>query len=477
MKVYKDKKLKVSLFLLPTCVILVTLCVILSIFNIVIHKYISAVTSKEMDNELKEFDIAYSSYNKKYEYLDENGNEEFIIPINYIIIDDEYNLVFPNEPWESIREKNRTKAISSFLKDNSIVYKEGIINKVKIEGNTYYIKSKIYKGKYDGVFVSKDSEEKDYNYIVLLYANITPVQKFLDLLNKILILLMGLSGFMSILIIFHMAKKIDTSFHKLKSYIIKVGERGNLSELDNLVYTEFNDVAKTVQEMSKMISQVEESQKQFFQNASHELRTPLMSIQGYAEGIKSDVIKNKKRAAEIIIKESEKMSSLVNEILFLSKLEVYERNVNKELIDIKELIYDCSWNIKSIADKKMISIEHLLLKEKTFVYGDEGNLERAFLNILSNAVRYAKKKIKIICEKDGGDILIKIIDDGDGISKEDLPHVFERFYKGKGGNFGIGLSITNEIISQHNGEISVYSDLGNTEFNIRIPIHVKDFLE
>ncbi|EDT70528.1 putative periplasmic sensor signal transduction histidine kinase [Clostridium perfringens D str. JGS1721] len=356
MKVYKDKKLKVSLFLLPTCVILVTLCVILSIFNIVIHKYISAVTSKEMDNELKEFDIAYSSYNKKYEYLDENGNEEFIIPINYIIIDDEYNLVFPNEPWESIREKNRTKAISNFLKDNSIVYKEGIINKVKIEGNTYYIKSKIYKGKYDGVFVSKDSEEKDFNYIVLLYANITPIQKFLDLLNKILILLMGLSGFMSILIIFHMAKKIDTSFHKLKSYIIKVGERGNLSELDNLVYTEFNDVAKTVQEMSKMISQVEESQKQFFQNASHELRTPLMSIQGYAEGIKSDVIKNKKRAAEIIIKESEKMSSLVNEILFLSKLEVYEGNVNKELIDIKELIYDCSWNIKSIADNRKYRI-------------------------------------------------------------------------------------------------------------------------
>ena len=97
-------------------------------------------------------------------------------------------------------------------------------------------------------------------------------------------------------------------------------------------------------------------------------------------------------------------------------------------------------------------------------------MERAVLNILSNALRYAKAAIDITCRRDAAGVVISVKDDGSGIAPEDLPHIFERFYKGNGGNFGIGLSITQEVIQRHHGIISVNSRPGQTIFRILLPL-------
>ncbi|SHI19909.1 sensor histidine kinase [Sporanaerobacter acetigenes] len=468
----KVKKLKLSLFLIPSSVILIAFCLILATFNILIHQHIEKLTAKEINREFEFYDIYYYGSN----YLNNHQNDgndkndaEFFITVYYAILDENYNALIPNDQLYSELEQERIQVIAKYFRENRNIISKDQAIMLKHDCNTFYIKPKVYHGKSDGYCVLKDTSHEAKDFTVIVYANITPMQNFVDLIHKILGLLMILSGIVSIFVILRMTKKIDNSFNKLKKYIIDVGERKVLEELDVLDYREFNDVAKTVQKMSKMIDQAEESQKQFFQNASHELRTPLTSIQGYAEAIESGVIKDNKKSASIIINESKKMSSLVDEILFLSRMDMDHRKMNQEIIELKELIYDCSWRIKGNADKRNLNIEHVFLEDNAYIFGDEQRLERAFLNVISNAIRYAKTTIKIICEGKEKNIVISIIDDGNGISNKDLPHIFERFYKGEDGNFGIGLSITREIINEHGGNIDVISQKGNTKFVISIP--------
>ncbi len=221
--------------------------------------------------------------------------------------------------------------------------------------------------------------------------------------------------------------------------------------------------------MAKEIERAEESQKQFFQNASHELKTPLASIQGYAEAIRSGVSRDVDKAMDIIVGASKKMSSLVDEILLLSKMDSRMDVMETEILDLKELLYIVSWYLKERMEQKKIALYHHFPKERILVYGDERKLERAFSNVLSNAVRYAKTEIGIACELRENAVCVCIRDDGAGIDAKDMAHIFERFYKGRGGNFGIGLALTKEIIDRHKGHIRVQSEPGCTEFWVELP--------
>lgn len=461
----KNVKLKSALLLIPSLVLLTAFVIIYATFNIVIHWYIESSTAEAIEEQFLYFDEFYENHFKDVDY--NNEELEFIIPAYYIILDEKAQILYPEEPWFSDVEKERSIAMSNLFRRNPSMANEYSFT-IDVAGNTYYVRPKTYLGEYQDYYIVKSFSRPAKTYTVLVFTNITPIQNFLNLLSRILVVLMLGSGLLSILAFFGMAKKMDTSFAKLKDYIIRVGRRESLPDLYDLPYEEFNDVAQTVQKMSAMIERAEESQKYFFQNASHELRTPLMSIQGYAEGIHTGVI-NEKKASDIIIKESEKMSSLVDEILFLSKMDTDDLQMQYEEINLKELLYDCSWRIKAAADKNNISISHHFDQNLSPIQGDEKLLERAFVNILANAARYAKSCIEIYCHQKKEFIEIQIQDDGKGIKEEDLPHIFERFYKGDDGNTGIGLSITKDIVQKHHAQIFVQSNHGAV-FTILFPV-------
>ncbi len=206
--------------------------------------------------------------------------------------------------------------------------------------------------------------------------------------------------------------------------------------------------------------------KFFFQNASHDLKTPIMNMQGYAEGISTDVIKDHKRAAEVILNESERMGHLVEEILYLSRLDCGQVNINNEKIDISELIYFCLGRIELEASQKSIDIQ-VNMEKIPEIKGDEVWLEKAISNILLNALRYARSKITVTCTVEKKYIKIVIGDDGAGINEKDMSHVFERFYKGKEGNTGIGLAIAKEAVKLHKGSITVRNNNG-AQFEIKL---------
>ena len=212
-----------------------------------------------------------------------------------------------------------------------------------------------------------------------------------------------------------------------------------------------------------------ERQQTFFQNASHELKTPLMAIQGYAEGIQAGVM-DTGSAAEVILKESDRMTELVDELLDISKIDMGRQPLTLSEMDVRELLYDSIRAVEPAAAGGGITITPDFPETPVMVSCDDTRLRRAVTNILSNGVRYARSQLRLTCRTDKRNATIRIQDDGDGIAAEDLPHIFDRFYMGKNGKSGIGLALTKEIIHLHKGTIRAYNGDSGAVFEISIPV-------
>ena len=216
------------------------------------------------------------------------------------------------------------------------------------------------------------------------------------------------------------------------------------------------------------VERAHESQKWFFQNVSHELKTPMMAVQGCAEGIHTGVL-DPVGASGIILEETEQMSELVEELLALSLLESGQANAEFHLTDVRELLYDCLRSTEQLAEQKNLHISLRFDETPVLVSCDEVQLRRAFTNIITNALRYAKDEIQIECKADRGKAVVRIRDDGEGIEPKLLPHIFDRFFSTRKGGAGIGLSLATEMVTLHKGTISASND-GGAVFEISLPL-------
>ncbi|MBQ6039842.1 MAG: HAMP domain-containing histidine kinase [Oscillospiraceae bacterium] len=199
--------------------------------------------------------------------------------------------------------------------------------------------------------------------------------------------------------------------------------------------------------IGRKLEQNQLAQKQFFENTSHELKTPLTSIHGYAEGIEKGVITDYPRTGRIIAAQTEKMSQLVEEILCMAKLESGTVTLDREPVDLPDFLQDCLMPYEGTVLSRGLNVT-LDLHPMT-VSADPGKLEHAVSNLLTNALKYAQTYIRISC----GDGFIRISNDCTALSDDTLSHLFERFYTGREGNTGIGLSISRELIALHGWHI------------------------
>ncbi|MCG8639438.1 MAG: HAMP domain-containing histidine kinase, partial [Desulfobacterales bacterium] len=202
----------------------------------------------------------------------------------------------------------------------------------------------------------------------------------------------------------------------------------------------------------KQLDDSDKKMKQFFQNVSHELKTPIMSIQGYAEGIEQGLIHDTEKAARVILSESDRMTGMVNEILELSKLESGTIKADFTQTDVSQVLYECLERLEPLAKKKGIFFD-IDVENLAIVFCDSDLIEKVFLNILTNALRYANETIEISLHTVKDMVIVSIADDGNGLSEEDPKHIFERFYRGKKGCSGVGLSLAKEIMEFHKGKI------------------------
>ena len=310
-------------------------------------------------------------------------------------------------------------------------------------------------------------------YTVLLFSDVTSIVNFKDTINQILLIALTSSGIIILIMAITMSLKFNNSIKKLSKYAKDIGHKKFTTTPPKLKYQEFNYLAGDMNTMSKMLNVAEENQNSFFQNASHELRTPLMAIQCYTEGILSDIF-TPHEAAIIIKNETEKMTELVSGILYLSRLDNNENSsLNLTKINTNDLLKNCCEQVKIISKKYNKNINFIPMKNDIQINIDIKLIERAIINILSNAIRYAQKNITITNNLENGKILINIKNDGPPIKEKDLPHIFDRFYKGSNGNTGIGLAITQDIIKKLNGNIITNNSTDSVIFTIVLPGPIK----
>lgn len=281
-----------------------------------------------------------------------------------------------------------------------------------------------------------------------LTAWLKPAVRWIFLLSSILVCL-------CLFLIWYLVKGITTPLEQLCLWAKQIGQ-GNFTEL-NVSYHlyELEDLRLEMNQMAGQLKRSQEIQKDFFQNVSHELRNPLMSISGYAQGIEHGIFKEPETAAHTILEESGRLTELVSSLLTLSRIESRDNRLDRSLqsVPLDEVLEDCLDRVSGLAVKKGIQVQIAPYQEEETVLGDGELICKVLENFLTNALRYAKSEVTIRIQTGKNQTAISVEDDGDGIAAKDLPHLFERCYKGKGGNFGIGLAIASSAAESMQGTV------------------------
>ncbi|MEK3792797.1 HAMP domain-containing sensor histidine kinase [Paenibacillus sp. FSL R7-0204] len=289
---------------------------------------------------------------------------------------------------------------------------------------------------------------------------LTPVSRIKAIeqsLLKRLILVFAAGAAVMLLFSLFITRKLIDPLISLRQELGKVKNR-RFAEV-NLVRAggEIGSVARAVYEMAGELHRFNRVQKQFFQNASHELKSPLMSISGYAEGIRDGVFEGEgvRKGLDIILSESGRLRDLVSEMTLLAKLDSEEDIYQAEDTDLEELLSEAVERVNPLLAARKLSLHPAVSGDHGgMVRADRDKLLQALLNVLSNAARYAEKRIDVEVLTSKGRIILTVADDGPGIAEELLPSLFHRFVKGKNGESGLGLAIARAIVERCGGELS-----------------------
>ncbi len=231
--------------------------------------------------------------------------------------------------------------------------------------------------------------------------------------------------------------------------------------------------------------------KDFVANVSHELRTPLSMLQGYSEALIDDIAatpEDRNELVQVIHDESLRMGRLVRDLLDLARMEAGHLEMNFREVEMTSLIKRMYRKFAVLAKERGISLScELPQSGLIFLKADEDRLEQVLTNLLDNAFRHTPPgagiaiKVDTAAYKEQPAVRIALSDEGQGIPQEDLPFIFERFYKadkartrGSSGGTGLGLAIVKNIVDAHQGHVSVNSSLGQgTTFTILLPLDLK----
>ncbi len=234
----------------------------------------------------------------------------------------------------------------------------------------------------------------------------------------------------------------------------------------------FNHMADTVENSIDEMKKNDALRRELIANISHDLRSPLASIQGYLETIqmKEDTMDPGQRRAFLntILNGVINLNKLVHELFELSKLDALQTKPRPEPFSLAELLQDVVLKFQPQAERKKINLITKIERNLPFVMGDIGMIDRVISNLIDNAIRYTPEngQVKVLLSRRGGQVYLRIEDSGEGIPREDLPHIFDRFYrveksrsKNSGGS-GLGLAIVKKILDAHGVNIEVQSEPG-----------------
>lgn len=310
--------------------------------------------------------------------------------------------------------------------------------------------------------------ESDYQKSLRPIKHVTALAMFV---------VISLSVFISLLL----AKALIKPIRRMRQLSRRISN-GDLSiRVDNSSSDELGELASDLNSMASRLQDMESMRRDFLGNVSHELRSPVSNIR-----ITSEVLERRAQRLgddsvglfQTIVTETQRLESMISELMELTAIESGVLTLEQEVIDLKAMLENLRDSYQPYAEKKNITLG-LLADPSIQVVADVARLERVIRNLLDNAIKFTPEdgQVVISARRMDGEIVIEVTDSGDGILTEDLPRVFERFYRAdkarqRRGGAGIGLAIVKSIIEAHGGSVEAYSEEGRgSTFRIRLPNH------
>jgi signal transduction histidine kinase len=275
----------------------------------------------------------------------------------------------------------------------------------------------------------------------------------------------------------YLARGLSNPIERMRNFAIQIGSGYFADKLEIRQSNELDELASELNRMSERLAALDQERRAFLANASHELRTPISNIHVTVEALQNGAVAEPglcDRFLHTIQDETKRLSRLIDDLLDLGRLEAGVTQLEQQTIFLQSPILRAVQAVETRAQAAGISIHTKV--DKLRIKGDPERLVQALLNLLDNAIKHSKSGslIDITAFRQGKHALIRIQDQGAGIHKKDLPHIFEQFYttdpSRQGKSSGLGLAIAKRIIEAHGGTISVISavDQGTT-FTIHLP--------
>ena len=362
------------------------------------------------------------------------------------------------------------------------------------------VKQALSDGKGDSIRYS-DTMKRSYLYVAEYEEDnetiIRLAMPFDGIKQSISMLLMPFifSTCVSFLVVFLLSKRMTNQimlpFQKIKKTINDTDISQDIYVFEDYEYPEIAQITAALTDMSKenrkymeRLKKEKKVRQEFFSNASHELKTPLTSIRGYTELIRSHTIQDQSQidtCLDCVLKESDHMTQLINDILMISKLETEKMQVTYTHIAVKTLLETVVESVKP--QTKALNLKIFLDVNDFTVYASMDHIRAIFYNLISNAIKYNTEngRVEVVLKKDQKNMFFSVSDTGIGISEKDQERVFQRFYrvdKQRSKTIpgtGLGLSIVKHAVQYYKGTLHMTSKENvGTKITIELPIVVEE---
>ena len=329
-------------------------------------------------------------------------------------------------------------------------------------------------GRYLLYYINSEQEGEDAVQHLILYHPVYDTSGILKQVSKFLLLISAAAAAGTILVFWFVAGSISDPLIRLCEAARGIGEKKFKKVETGATVKEICQLEDEINQMQEKLSQADQAERTFFQNASHELRTPLMSISGYAQGIQCGVFEDTSQAAGVILDESTRLTEVVDGILTLTRMDQLRYQVVPVELMIEQFVEERLELLEGFAysQKKKLVFQNASSHK---MVTDAMLLERAFSNVVSNCIRYAKEAVTVAITDGPECVVVRITDDGPGIREEEVQVIFDRFHKGANGNHGLGLAIAKRSLEYMGGSIRAVSVAEGAVFEITLPYDCRSF--
>lgn len=297
-----------------------------------------------------------------------------------------------------------------------------------------------------------------------LYESITQV--YMDILLSALI-----AVFFATLAVFYITNIITRPIKLMNNTVMRFSRGDFDARIDMRGQDEVSQLGRSFNHMADELNTLEQARRSFVANVSHELRSPLTSMRGFLEAMSDGTIPKEEygKYLNIVLSENRRMTSMVNDLLDLARIESGQSVLNITVFDINELLVRTLITFEAQINAKNIDMRLELAKNHSGVKADRDRITQVIRNLVDNAIKFSPEGgvLAVKTRFNGDSCYVSVKDNGAGISKEDLPYVFDRFYKAEKAHTpsntsgtGLGLSIVRRILEQHGQDIFAESNVG-----------------